>query len=186
MITQSTLVAAFIALFILGGCSSSGESSSGSGEGSEDVLRRYEAEFDPTIYNPDLGSYLAAELPPKTEPVRTTAEVSNPPAEELVQGFRAQIFASTNIDQAAAQKEIAEELFPEEWFYLVYDPPTYKIRAGNFLNRFQADRFLKELRAEGFRDAWIVPDRIQKDIAPRSTVIPGVTPEGSPDSGDGK
>lgn len=171
-------------LLVLGGCSSSKESSTSDAETAAGTMRRYEAEFDPTLYNPEVTPYLAEELPPRAEPVQTTAGVALPAPAELVPGFRVQIYASTNIDQAADQKQIAEELFPEEWFYLVYDPPTYKIRAGNFLNRFEADRFLKELRAEGFRDSWTVPDKIQKNIAPRSARPPREDPEESIDSGN--
>ena len=174
----------FTSVMTIAGCSSSKDSAPGNGESAAGTMQRYEAEFDPTLYNPDVAPYLAEELPPRSEPVRTTAGVANPSPSELVQGFRVQIYASTNIDQAADQKEIAEELFPEEWFYLVYDPPTYKIRAGNFLNRFEADRFLRDLRTEGFRDSWIVPDKILKNIPPRSAGIPPEDPSESPDSGN--
>jgi len=154
----------------LAACSSSGESEKGASTSSSETLKTYESQFDPTTYNPEPKTLLSSERPPSSEPQETAVALANPPIQELVQGFRVQIYASTSIDQAAERKQTAEELFPEEWFYLVYDPPTYKIRAGNFLTRFEADRFLKDLRNEGFIDSWIVPDKVRKDAPPRSAV----------------
>jgi hypothetical protein len=125
-------------------------------------LRKYETDFNPSDYNPDPRELMikagdveeVEEIPVKQSP-------SAPP--ELVPGFRVQIAASTSIDEASSRKEEAESLFPETLFYLVYDAPTYKIRAGDFLTRFEADRFARQLAEKGFRDSWIVPDRVYKN-----------------------
>ena len=151
---------------ILSACSSSQEAGDG-GVPTKEALHRFEAEFDPTQYNPDIEAIVKNESPDQINPVGLPVEIANPPQPELVQGFRVQIHSSTSIDQTSHQREVAEELFPAEWFYMVYDPPTYKLRAGNFLNRFEADRFLKELKATGFRDSWIVPDRVVQNPGPR-------------------
>ena len=170
-------------ILLLAACSSGKETGTGTAV-KEEALRIFEAEFDPTAYNPDSETVLQTSDGGGSAPVETAVPLSNPAPPELVQGFRVQIYASTSIDQASEQKGIAEELFPEEWFYLVFDPPTYKIRAGNFLTRFEADRFLKELESEGFRDAWIVPDKVQKNPPQRSTVPAPGTGDGSPPSGN--
>jgi hypothetical protein len=82
---------------------------------------------------------------------------------EQEQGFRVQLFATPSIDEAKAKKEEAETQFPEERFYMEYDAPTYKIRAGNFKTRFDADRFARQLIEKGFPDSWAVPSRIYKN-----------------------
>jgi hypothetical protein len=69
-------------------------------------------------------------------------------------------------------KADAETQFPEEWFYVVYDAPTYKVRAGNFLERYEADRFGKLLAEKGYRDAWVVPEKVYKDAPPRPPQTP--------------
>ncbi len=73
-----------------------------------------------------------------------------------------QIFSSTDIDEANGVKAAAEEKFPLEWFYVVYEPPTYKVRAGDFQQRYDADRLARTLREGGYTDSWIVPDRVVK------------------------
>jgi len=160
------LLGSFFMGFALGlvGCTGSrdGSSSDGSSDYAEEI-RKHEASFDPSAYNPDLKAVLKEELEKAAARKETPVEVTNPGVPELVSGFRVQVLASSNIDEASRQKEMVEEIFPEEWFYIVYDPPTYKLRAGNFTTRFEADKFLKQLLESGFRDAWIVPDRVYKD-----------------------
>ncbi|MBI4535089.1 MAG: SPOR domain-containing protein [Ignavibacteriae bacterium] len=158
-----------IALCAVGiaGCSSSKETKK-TEETSDftEVLHKYESTFDPSEYGPD------ATMVTETGEAKTGAPVD--PSEivavetpEVVPGFRVQLFATTSIDEANAKKTEAESLFPEEWFYVVYDPPVYKLRSGNFLTRFEADRFSKRAAERGYVDAWTVPDRVIKNLSPR-------------------
>ena len=86
----------------------------------------------------------------------------------VVQGFRVQLFSTPEIDEANAKKAQAEAAFPDEWFFVVYDQPTYKVRGGNFVNRSAADAFAKHLTQKGFPDAWTVPEKIVKNPRPRT------------------
>ena len=154
---------------IFPGCGGSQESTrSDGGSGDTEEMRKQEALFNPSEYNQDVKAFLQEEFRKEALHKETPKDIANPAPPELIPGFRVQIFASTNIDEATKQKEAAEGIFPDEWFYLVYDPPTYKTRAGNFITRFDADRFLKRVSQSGFRDAWIVPDRVYKNPLPRS------------------
>ncbi|MBF8248556.1 MAG: SPOR domain-containing protein, partial [Bacteroidetes bacterium] len=47
------------------------------------------------------------------------------------------------------------------------DPPSYKLRVGNFLNRADAEVYAQTFAAQGFPDAWVVPERVIKNIQPR-------------------
>jgi hypothetical protein len=80
--------------------------------------------------------------------------------EEVVQGFRIQIFSSSNVDEATLTKNLALEKFVGDSIYVVYDAPVYKVRVGDFANRYEANQRLPEFVEKGYRDAWIVPDRI--------------------------
>jgi hypothetical protein len=80
--------------------------------------------------------------------------------EEVVQGFRIQIFSSSNVDETILMKNLALEKFAGDSIYVVYDAPVYKVRVGDFLNRYEASQRLPEFIAKGYRDAWIVPERI--------------------------
>lgn len=86
----------------------------------------------------------------------------------VVQGFRVQLFSTPQIDEANAKKAKAEAAFPDEWFFVVYDAPTYKLRGGNFVNRAGADAFAKHLTEKGFPDSWTVPEKIVKNPRPRT------------------
>lgn len=131
-------------------------------------IARYEGDFRPSDYDslgPGPGSQPDSHRPTDTNENADTSQGSSP---EFVQGFRVQIFSSTRIDEANARKAEAEGLFPGEWFYLEYDPPTYKIRAGNFLHRYDAERFARLLTEKGYPDSWIVPERVYKEPPPPS------------------
>ena len=80
--------------------------------------------------------------------------------EEVVQGFRIQIFSSSNVDETILMKNLALDKFSGDSIYVVYDAPVYKVRVGDFLNRYEASQRLPEFIAKGYRDAWIVPERI--------------------------
>jgi hypothetical protein len=80
--------------------------------------------------------------------------------EEVVQGFRIQIFSSSNVDEITLMKNLALEKFVGDSIYIVYDAPVYKVRIGDFVNRYEANQRLPEFVEKGYRDAWIVPDRI--------------------------
>ena len=135
-------------------------------------LRKFEATFQPSDYNPDVKEFFKEEKErPSTEQdsEREEVVVETP---ELVPGFRVQVFSAQEIDEANARLVEVQGLFPDEWFYLVYDAPTYKIRAGNFLTRFDADRFVSQLSTRGYRDAWVVPEKVIKNPPPKLQAEP--------------
>jgi hypothetical protein len=80
--------------------------------------------------------------------------------EEAVQGFRIQVFSSSNVDEATSMKNVTLEKFTGDSIYVVYDAPVYKVRVGDFVNRYEANQRLPEFVEKGYRDAWIVPDRV--------------------------
>ncbi len=132
----------------------------------EEQIVKYEASFRPSDYDP-LPSGKGGAATPSTHDSGGVAAVQPPSSEpEYVAGFRVQVFSSTSIDDARARKAELETLYPNEWVYLEYDPPAYKVRAGNFINRFEADRFTKVLIDQGYSDAWTVPARVIKNPPP--------------------
>lgn len=95
---------------------------------------------------------------------------------DLVQGYRVQVYSTQDIDLARAKKEELELLIPEDWFYLEYDPPAYKIRGGNFLTRLDADRYVRILVEKGFANSWPVPARVYKS-PPKRIPAPSLSPD---------
>jgi hypothetical protein len=53
------------------------------------------------------------------------------------------------------------------WIYTVYESPAFKIRIGDFVNRADANSFVGILAKKGFRDGWVVPDKIIKNQPPK-------------------
>jgi hypothetical protein len=80
--------------------------------------------------------------------------------EETILGFRIQISSTANIDDAGSVKAAAQSLFTTDTVYVVYDPPVYKVRVGDFTTRLDANQRLSSMQEGGYPDAWIVPDKV--------------------------
>jgi len=131
-----------------------------------DQIVKYEATFRPSDYDPDPDQKNGKVEDRSTEAQKESPGTQTTSSTELVPGFRVQVFSLSNIDEARAKKVEIESLFPGEWVYLEYESPAYKIRAGNFLSRFEADRFANQLRERGYDDTWTVPARVVKNPPP--------------------
>ena len=148
-------------VLLLSACSSSKKAGK-TETASSTSLHDFEADFKPADHEGD-ASDIFANLRKERDKKETTPEVTTTPETPLfVTGYRVQLYATNDIDEANAKKATAEAAFPDEWFYIEYDPPTYKLRAGNFLSRSEAESFLQTLQSAGYPDAWIVPDRVLK------------------------
>lgn len=171
--------AAVAVVLCLAGCASSPErGSEGREGGAPSALRQYENQFTPSDYDPDRPANAAPDSGLGLRPV--SADMTAPLPVAMVPGFRVQLVATSSIDEVNARKTQAEEAFPGEWYYIEFDPPTYKLRAGNFQTRFEADRFARMLAARGFGDAWTVPERVF--LSPPPPPPPAKTQAAPPDS----
>ena len=75
--------------------------------------------------------------------------------QKKVDGFRIQLIASTSLENLRAKKDaIASKLNMK--IYIEHDEPYYKIYAGDFTQRAQADKALVTVKESGYPDAWIV------------------------------
>ena len=79
--------------------------------------------------------------------------------DEMVQGFRVQLMATGDGEQAREERRSAVFNF-QEHVYLIFEAPLYKIRVGDCLNRREAEALRSEAIRKGFRDAWIVPSKV--------------------------
>jgi hypothetical protein len=161
-----------LALSLLAGCAGTKETEKPTPT-IDETLKKYEAGFRPSDYDPEPKT--RSGRPGLTEgdvPDSAAVEPETNTSMEQVAGFRVQLFATTDIDAANAKKVEAEGEFPEEWIYVEYDPPTYKVRAGNFQSRIEADRFVKLAAGKGYKDAWPVPERVYKQPPPPPRAAP--------------
>jgi hypothetical protein len=168
---QLVVMLAFIAMGCSGTKETSAKRSTPSGGSSE--ADEYERSFTPADHDPDNRTTQGQ----RAQNGSTTAPGSDTSASaesEMIQGFRVQLLATTDIDEVTNRKALLEQTFPTEWFYVEFDPPVYKLRAGNFTTRYEADRFARTLATQGFPDAWSVPARVFKNPppVPPKTAVP--------------
>jgi len=137
-------------------------------------LSSYERTFNPALYDQEITDVQKAHEVTREKGVVRSDEDSLVTETELVQGFRIQIFATANIDEANAMKMAAAQRVTEDSIYVVFDPPLYKVRLGDFQTRVEANQRLATLVEKGFPDAWVVSDRIvlRKYVRGRPTELP--------------
>jgi hypothetical protein len=68
--------------------------------------------------------------------------------------YRVQIFTSRLYTEAGRERVLAEEIFNLP-IYLDYEVPYYKLRVGDFVTRDEAENMLSEIKAIGYRNAWV-------------------------------
>lgn len=124
-------------------------------------LREYEATLNPSDFDEEpVVSQQAHRTEGQSQTPIAIPKDSTTMHEEVVQGFRIQLFSSSNIDEATTAKAEATQKFSSDSIYVVFDAPVYKVRVGDFINRYEANQRLPEFVTQGYRDAWVVPDRV--------------------------
>jgi len=120
----------------------------------------YREDFDPLTLNDDdikitpldrSGAGSAAQqravVVPRTDKSQNQGE--------MVQGFRIQLLATSNLNQATETKKNAMVKLQGR-IYLAFEGAQYKIRMGDFLSLAEANTVLEDVRKNGYPDAWIV------------------------------
>jgi len=106
--------------------------------------------------------------PPDTNVIQVVPdEAEAVPESELVPGYRVQLSASTDEQNAFEAKKRAIYKFNQR-VYLVFQAPYYKLYVGDFLEsqKKDADTLAEQARKIGFQDAWTTPARINPRNAP--------------------
>jgi len=101
----------------------------------------------------------------KTVKAAAAASEDTVQAEQI--GYRVQLLQTEDAREARElQKRAIIDL--DEDVYIQFDDPYYKVRAGDFASRYDAEAFLEKAVKRGFSSAWIVRTRIQtqKDTTP--------------------
>jgi hypothetical protein len=130
----------------------------------KEKLSTFERSFKPSNYDTEV--YLFK----KNDTSRTVGtsidQFTSAPAETL-HGFRVQLLSSQVYDVAVASRDNLIAAFPDLWVYMVYEAPSFKIRVGDFTNRSDANVLVNELSKMGYKDGWVVPDKIIKNQLPK-------------------
>lgn len=83
---------------------------------------------------------------------------------ELAQGYRVMVYTGNNRDEANKVKERVYKLLPHTDVYVIYDQPTFRIKAGDFLTKLEAEMALARLKKE-YAGALIIKDQVS--VRPR-------------------
>ncbi len=103
-------------------------------------------------------------------------------------GYRVQLANITDEARAKAIEKRAHSLF--KTVYIFFQSPSYKVRAGDYTHRADADAAANEARRMGFRGAWVVPDQVNIYVGgpppPQTSAVPNVagSEDESPRSGE--
>ena len=73
--------------------------------------------------------------------------------------YRVQLLASSRIETVREQKKMVEKKLSEQ-VLIGYEAPYYKLYAGSFMTRKDAEALLPKIKKLGFPDAWIVTTKI--------------------------
>jgi len=126
---------------------------------SVEALHRHERTFNPADYDPEIPFEVKEE---KQEPEQSEQQPALVEEVETVSGFRVQVIFTDNIDHANTVKDEVALLVGDQNVHIVYEAPYYKVRVGDFLSRPEANETLNLLFQHGYKDSWIVPDKVKK------------------------
>jgi hypothetical protein len=74
-------------------------------------------------------------------------------------GYRVQIYSGINRKDAYAAQSRFNDAYPEMRTYISYTEPNYKIRAGDFRSRLEAEKLMQELKGK-FTSLFIIAGKI--------------------------
>ena len=91
----------------------------------------------------------------------TINEVTSRESKRTDKGFRLMIISTSNRDEALAAKTKVYTYFPELKAYLWHQSPYYKLKAGNFKDKKDAEAYQRRLNAYFPKGVFIMKDVIE-------------------------
>jgi len=88
-----------------------------------------------------------------------------PRPDNLISGYRVQLIETDDREAALDARNLALLRFAEN-VYLIFEPPLYKVRVGDFSSRDKAQRLQDEAIQKGFKRAWVVGVRLDPNNLP--------------------
>jgi hypothetical protein len=153
--TRTSLLLVFL---VASGCGSSEEVTKQT-DTTWDFIQKYEKTFNPSDYDPALPTDVEEE---KKQADEVSIPQPPPPEFETVPGFRVQVTFTDNMEQANTIRHNLTGVFADQQIYVVFEAPYYKVRVGDFTSRPDANVTLRVLFENGYKDSWIVPDKIRR------------------------
>ncbi len=125
-------------------------------------LLYYEATLRPSDFDKEIDEVQRIHIEERPHSELIIPRDSMALVEETILGFRIQILSTSNVDEAEESRIAAQQLFLSDTVYVIYDPPVYKVRVGDFETRLEANGRLQDVQERGYKDAWVVPDNVMR------------------------
>jgi hypothetical protein len=88
-------------------------------------------------------------------------EVTTRDSRRNIPGYRIQVANSNDRNQVFAIKTKIYQIYPELKPYLIYQPPNYKLKVGNFKTPEEAEPYLQKLTQSFPSGVYIIHDIIE-------------------------
>lgn len=168
---MKTYVITLIVLFvvILSGCSTSKfgwETEPGTDKPASENKEGFVEDFDPLSLNEEDVKVTPNPAEVKTPQVSVPEESSEVPESEMVSGYRVQLIAAVNKDNASEVQRRALFKFDQR-VDVIFNAPNYKVLVGEFIDLKDARNFADEAKRQGFPDAWPVPFKVNPNNVPK-------------------
>jgi hypothetical protein len=153
-------------ILVLAGCASSSRKATTTAASGE--LEKIDESFDPLSLNdedivfPQPKQIKSIEQPSDLPPEENIPAESLLQENKLIEWFRLQLLSTKDLASATRAKAMAQEQFSDLQlkFYLEFDSPYYKVRAGDFKTREEANALRGTVRSRGYPQAWIVKTKV--------------------------
>ena len=89
------------------------------------------------------------------------ADLNKANSETSINGFRVQIFTGENRKDAYNAQAKFQEQYPNIRTYVIYSEPNFKVRAGDFRSRLEAEKLEEELK-KWFTGMFIISEKINQ------------------------
>lgn len=116
----------------------------------------------------DTGGVVVVKDPRVDQLVKKQIEINDITTREsrrFVQGYRIQVISSPDRAKVYQAKAKIYEQFPDIQAYLLWQPPNYKLRVGNFKTEEEAEEAQKQLSRLFPSDLYIIQDIIELKLS---------------------
>lgn len=151
-----------LALLVLGGCAAGKKTQKPPAiEEPEKAVSNFDAmneSFDPTtLEDEDIVIEQAPEAATSLDDLLSPEGQAS--EDSMVTGYRVQLVQTTDPEEAREVQREAILKFNEE-VYRTFDPPFYKVRVGDFVNWYDAEKLQKLAIERGFKEAWVIRTKV--------------------------
>ncbi|MCE7042229.1 SPOR domain-containing protein [Dyadobacter sp. CY312] len=79
---------------------------------------------------------------------------------KYISGYRIQLYVGNVRQEADAAKSYVYQVLPDLTPYVSYSQPTYRVKAGDFIYRSDAEQYLEQIKLQ-YSSAVILADRVE-------------------------